>query len=377
MILRGSDNLHRCAWIGEEDSLEEEQNNPPTAEDIANLRIASNENSDEYEDEQRNRRIGSRIFISGGEPLKILSDNTNQNPEITSNEILTSEERKGHVKSYIKKALKFSKGRNELMDILNAHHGIIPTRSSENPAKNIKTIKPEEEPAKNVKSPLSEIKSRFERSMVEEDHDGAFEIMDEVPIATESVKKYTRQEIGVEQIVGDLEIPAGLTYERGFFNQSTGNDLSREEHKSSYSSSEEALASCEGVILALPLQPDSKCHNFQRQESNKIAYDISVDGTYYFVFSSDNEIVVNDLFFNLTLDKVVYDTSQNLANCTASNNCSLSIGFWSEDKTVVDVPPSEHFDESFILSTKCEPRVAIYLCLLLLVPIMILFCALQ
>jgi len=160
-----------------------------------------------------------------------------------------------------------------------------------------------------------------------------------------------------------------------------GFDGSNEEHKSSYSSSEEALASCEGVLLALPLQPDRNCANFNRLESNKISYEISKDGTYYFVFSSDNEIVINDLYFNLTLDKVVYDTTKNVANCTTAQNCSLELSFWSNDQTVVEVPVDENnpsnWDEYYVLDTICEPRVSVYLSLMLLVPLFILLCAFQ
>lgn len=388
MILRGPENLHKCAWIGEEDSVEILPQNLPTADDMANLRVASDADSDEDEDLQTNRFIGSRIFSADDQHLKISSSAPDDLTDLTPSGTLTSVERKGLMNSLIKKALSFSKGKDELMDLLTTHHGIQPKNSSNvltdtNNATKISLSKNGNEETENRESPQSDQnenltgKSRFERSLTEDDHDGAFEVLDVDYNTNLHVKKFTRQEIDGEQIVGGLDIPEGLTYERGFVNQSNGFDLSREEHRSSYSSSEEALASCDGVILALPLQPDSQCRGFDRQGSNKIAYDITVDGTYYFVFSSDNEIVLNDLFFNLTFDKVVYDTSDNLANCTGASNCSLSLGFWSDDKTVVEVPATEKWDDSFVLRTNCEPRVAVYLCLLLLVPILIMFCAFQ
>ena len=50
MIIRGPDNLKRCAWIGEEDSLEETLDGRPTSDELANLRVSNTQDSDEIED---------------------------------------------------------------------------------------------------------------------------------------------------------------------------------------------------------------------------------------------------------------------------------------------------------------------------------------
>ncbi|KAF2366999.1 protein of unknown function DUF4793 [Trinorchestia longiramus] len=471
MILRGSENLHRCAWIGEEDSLEESPLGMPSKADLDNVRVDLDINSDENESQEGSMQIGSRIFTAAKEDLLIqgikeqsTKNDVKMNSQLGLNEeqveqelpetkedfrdftrknekrlaageedglderpieVITkfsersvvkvdgltespteqilyqnSEERQEHLNLLLKHALAISKGKDEVMNVLVSHttrsqqqnddatgqSQDVSTKDSENAIGTDRPTTPSI--IQSILNKFSEkaipSKTRTKRNVIREKYipedartDGAFEVTDDDLIQKESVKKYTKEEIGVEQIIGGLSIPDGLTYERGFMNQSHGTDLSMEEHRSSYSSSEEALASCEGVILALPLQPDSHCLSFSRQESNKVTYQITEDGTYYFVFSSDNEIVVNNLFFNLTLDKVVYDTSSNLANCSDSQNCSLHLDFWSNEQTVVEVPADLTWDNSYVLNTECQPRVVVYLCLLLLVPILILLCAFQ
>ena len=418
MILRGSENLHRCAWIGEEDSLEEIQSNfdMPSPDDINHLRVSSGAiDSDEMEEE----RVGSWVVNKNKENLIVedLFQNGNVDNE-TENYNLASAERKYNLRHLLHKALRLSKGKHEILNILKKHEennslsdkpfekqnnsevdevdygrvegmnnkGMTDKKEMDTRAlveeveKELKKTVSDEEVENKLKKTVSDriIRSLNQDETEEESTNNGQEEIEEGSDNSEILtKRYSNAEIGVEQIIGGLNIPSGLTYERGFINQSHANDISNEEHKSSYSSSEEALASCEGVILALPLHPDPHCTSFGRQGSNRISYEITVDGTYYFVFSSDNEIVVNDLFFNMTLDKVIYDVSDNVMNCTSSQDCSLDLRFLSEDKTVVEVPANDHWDDSYVLDTVCEPRVPIYLCLMLLVPLLILFCAFQ
>ncbi len=55
-----------------------------------------------------------------------------------------------------------------------------------------------------------------------------------------------------EDIVYDL-------HDRGEFDQNDANDLSRHEVRSSWSSSEEALDNCEGLIFNVPLEGSPRC----------------------------------------------------------------------------------------------------------------------
>ncbi|KAK3858949.1 hypothetical protein Pcinc_034892, partial [Petrolisthes cinctipes] len=226
----------------------------------------------------------------------------------------------------------------------------------------------------------------YEYEEVNEDDDGAFEVFDtedellgimsETTTTTKGKQTKDKKSPTVENTVGgQIFFPEGLKFERGKFNQTTPYDNSREEHKSSYSSSEEALASCEGVIMTLPLIPFRGCSFHNALGINRIVYDIPITGTYYFVFSSDNEIYDNDLYFNLTMERVVYDVSKEDALCTNATHCTMPLHLWSSEQAVVEVPQESGWDNAYVLNTKCEPRVYVYLTLLLLVPLLIMCCA--
>jgi hypothetical protein len=65
------------------------------------------------------------------------------------------------------------------------------------------------------------------------------------------------------------------------------------------SSSEEALARCEGLIYNIPLNGDPRCspnHTMAdiQQTMTTISHDIAETGFYYFIFANENEI--NDNF---------------------------------------------------------------------------------
>lgn len=68
----------------------------------------------------------------------------------------------------------------------------------------------------------------------------------------------------------------GIADHRGTINETTVNDMSNSEFWSSFSSSEEALLNCAGLILNLPLTPHRKCEaHLNEKESyldNTITY---------------------------------------------------------------------------------------------------------
>ena len=65
----------------------------------------------------------------------------------------------------------------------------------------------------------------------------------------------------LEDLDSGGEIPDGVydLHDQGRFNQKNPNDGSREEVRSSWSSSEEALAACEGLIYNVPLNGGTRC----------------------------------------------------------------------------------------------------------------------
>ncbi|KAG7158864.1 hypothetical protein Hamer_G006233 [Homarus americanus] len=397
MILRGVENLRRCAWIGEKDSAEEVDS--PNIKDDIRLQPRPDEHQNTLGEQQQ---PGQHQPVNDNVDVVSLVNSETQNNEthVPAHKDL-SEERRQDLHHLLRQAVKMSKNKKEILQIL---HSV--GRGGQQPLpKRIKQImgyRSEEEEkitttAKALPSPRNKRDKKTEgrakvllretRSVNDvdgEEYDGAFEIFDDVEEENANTKTRNRdKEIqspkqtkdSAETIVGgQIFFPEGLKFERGKFNQTTKNDGSNEEEASSYSSSEEALASCEGVIMALPLLAYRRC-SYRWIETNKVVYDIPLTGTYYFVFSSDNEISTNHIYFNLTIERVVYDTEDSQKICTNTSECSAPLSFWSKEETLVEVPEEGSWDHSYVLNTKCEPRVAIYLTFLLLVPLMILFYA--
>nr|XP_053632840.1 uncharacterized protein LOC128688858 isoform X1 [Cherax quadricarinatus] len=411
MILRGVENLRRCAWIGEEDSEEEvviQDVEDPAGDSDPELH--SSLNDQQLVGVSEDQSLGNQ----DGEHYPGLTEVLNElqraaggalDTELQTNETDTpifidqSEERRKNLRKLLRQAVKMSKSKKEILQILHLV-GRDGKRQLPKRIKYILGIKSEEvlpfsltetsgalgseERIPNKTGEAETLTKRNIRSVKEniEDYDGAFEIFDEgEDIATSKhsrnmmKRKPTKPTDSVEKMVGgQIFFPEGLKFERGMFNQTTKLDGSNEEEVSSFSSSEEALASCEGVIMTLPLVAYRSC-NYRWIETNKVVYDIPVTGTYYFVFSSDNEISTNQLFFNLTIDRVVYDTSDSRQVCTNTTNCLIPLSFWSNEQTLVEVPEENTWDHSYMLDTKCDPRVPVYLTFLILAPLMILFCA--
>jgi len=194
----------------------------------------------------------------------------------------------------------------------------------------------------------------------------------------------------------------------GRFNQENKagkKDESNEETRSSWSSSEEALAACEGLIFNVPLNGGTKCSSNSTlsqlaKTRTTINLDVSESGFYYFIFANENEIRDNFLSAKFDLHKTVFDVSENSENCTGSTHCELPLTFWSEEHVVLEIPEYqpdtkngstkdpcseeslltgysslEECHQILIAESVCKPRKLIYMTFLLLVPVFILFCA--
>ncbi|KAL4713717.1 hypothetical protein ACJJTC_004248 [Scirpophaga incertulas] len=91
--------------------------------------------------------------------------------------------------------------------------------------------------------------------------------------------------------------PDGYAEHHEQVNETTAFDMSNSEFWSSFSSSEEALLECDGLILNLPLTPHSACHakssddqSFAAAKANALTYRVPSNGYYFFVFNSENEV---------------------------------------------------------------------------------------
>ena len=193
----------------------------------------------------------------------------------------------------------------------------------------------------------------------------------------------------------------------GSFNQQDpdGKDKSNEETHSSWSSSEEALMACEGLILNVALEPRIACNanaSSPALESIREVHHLRIDrtGFYYFIFANENEITENFVSAQFNLRKTAFEVENNVMNCTNVTDCSLPLTFLSHEHVVIEVPeyqpafnhtetclersllnmasgkPSvEGCDRILIAYSTCQPRKVVYMIFIFLVPIVILFCA--
>ncbi|CAH1186507.1 unnamed protein product [Phyllotreta striolata] len=177
--------------------------------------------------------------------------------------------------------------------------------------------------------------------------------------------------------------PDGIADHRGTINETSLNDMSNSEFWSSFSSSEEALLNCAGLILSLPLMPHRKCIqdevNEESYRDNKVTYKVPVNGYYFFVFNSENEVQTNFVRVQFDIDKTVYNVSNAVAEClNKSESCSIDLDFFSSEKLVMELPVVQNeslWNEEYVVVSECEPRTAIYAVFVVLVPILVVFFA--
>ncbi|KAK5648792.1 hypothetical protein RI129_003684 [Pyrocoelia pectoralis] len=222
-------------------------------------------------------------------------------------------------------------------------------------------------------------------------------------ITTDRTSKRRRRDITISSamrgILNDDDEEGNISIEEGFvadgiadhhgeINETTLNDRSSSEFWSSFSSSEEALLNCEGLILNLPLTPHEKCDGHKTQEdfdeassTNKVTYKIPSNGYYFFVFNSENEVQVNYIQLRFQLNKTVYDVSSTTSYCeNKTESCALDLKFFSNEKIVMEVPITTNqsrWNEEFVVVSECQPRTIIYMCCVVSVPILIMLFAFQ
>ncbi|XP_076289954.1 uncharacterized protein LOC143213724 [Lasioglossum baleicum] len=180
----------------------------------------------------------------------------------------------------------------------------------------------------------------------------------------------------------DMLHPDGIAEDRGTVNETMLNDRSNSEFWSSFSSSEERLLDCKGLILNLPLTPHRHCTpKYEKKHSeasfaNTVTYRVPMNGYYFFVFNSENEIQPNYLRVNFDLLKTVYNISNPVHECkNSTKECSLPLKLFSNERTVLELPWSgndSQWNHEYVVVSTCEPRTAIYLICIMLVPLLIL-----
>lgn len=180
--------------------------------------------------------------------------------------------------------------------------------------------------------------------------------------------------------------PDGIADHHHVLNETTMNDRSNSEFWSSFSSSEEALLNCAGLILSLPLSPHKMCTNHSNDKQfteasapNTVTYSVPQNGYYFFVFNSENEVQENYIRVHFNLQKTMYDVSDAVYKCNNSTDqCSLPLNFFSKQKVVFELPLKNNetlWNEEFLVTSECEPRTIVYLLCVLSVPLLVLLFA--
>ncbi|XP_012256817.2 uncharacterized protein LOC105686493 isoform X2 [Athalia rosae] len=179
--------------------------------------------------------------------------------------------------------------------------------------------------------------------------------------------------------------PDGIAEDRGTVNETTLNDRSNSEFWSSFSSSEERLLECNGLILNLPLTPHRHCtpkyenDHLAASLANTITYRVPTNGYYFFVFNSENEIQPNYVRIRFDLLKTAYDTSNPSESCkNSTGECSLPLSFFSDQRAVLELPLTgndSQWNEEYVVVSTCEPRTALYVFCIISVPVFVLLFA--
>ncbi|CAG4966391.1 unnamed protein product [Colias eurytheme] len=172
-------------------------------------------------------------------------------------------------------------------------------------------------------------------------------------------------------------------------NETTAIDMSNSEFWSSFSSSEEALLECEGLILNLPLTPSSMCERgvgeggiADAARVNALTYRVPANGYYFFVFNSENEVQKNFIKAKFDLQKTRYDIARTtLRECrNSTDRCDLLLDIFSTQKVVLELPLRNNdslWNEQFVIISECEPRTSVYLFCVIAVPVLIMMFAFQ
>ncbi|XP_028039330.1 uncharacterized protein LOC114249824 [Bombyx mandarina] len=183
--------------------------------------------------------------------------------------------------------------------------------------------------------------------------------------------------------------PDGYAEHHDQVNETTAFDMSNSEFWSSFSSSEEALLECAGLVLYLPLTPHGACRRgagaddaLSASKANALTYRVPANGYYFFVFNSENEVQRNYIRARFDLQKTKYEVARSkLRECTNSTaRCDLALDIFSTQKVVLEVPLRNNdslWNEQFVIISECEPRTSVYMVCVIAVPLLIMIFAFQ
>ncbi|XP_072936817.1 uncharacterized protein [Epargyreus clarus] len=141
---------------------------------------------------------------------------------------------------------------------------------------------------------------------------------------------------------------------------------------SSVSSFENSLHECyHNNILMNDFFPYSiQCNNTNYLEQTttlKVVHEVLVDGYYYYIFYSDNDIVINDIhaIFDIYKPTFQYANISDFKLCINKTECEFDVSLFSDELVIVEVPTKDGLrsdnENSSILISVCQPRMSVYI----------------
>lgn len=140
---------------------------------------------------------------------------------------------------------------------------------------------------------------------------------------------------------------------------------------SSISSFEVSLHECynNDYIINEPFPFSNLCNSTKYLEKTttlKVTHDILVDGYYYYIFYSDNDIVRNNIHVIFDIYKPIfqYTNMSDSKVCLNKTECVFNVGFFSDELVIVEVPTKDGLsndDDTSILTSMCHPRMSVYI----------------
>lgn len=373
MLIEGINSLKFCAYVGqvstEDDSSETTGNRYFEGRkmveqyEMATLRSPSDPLFRQHNRKKERARILA-LLASQNEKRRLIKLLERENINSNGNESLVSSDVLSLVEKTLQKILhqEIQSLYREVKTILNAKRQPPTGNVAETKWSVRDVVDREKNNNKNDKWPVRpSLANGIVTEEVADDEDGAFETDDDAP------------KINV--------VTDGIADDRGTIDTNHVNDTS-DSLESSFSSSEEAMLHCRGVLLSQPLIPQRQCSRTTVPTRNTITYEVEESGYYYFIFSSANEKVRNELTVNFTLEKTVFDVMSATQVCHNATWCNFGLNFASDQKIVVAMPvPADQFsdewDHTFVARSACEPRTSLYLVFFIILPFSIILCAVR
>ncbi|XP_049869959.1 uncharacterized protein LOC126369518 isoform X2 [Pectinophora gossypiella] len=154
----------------------------------------------------------------------------------------------------------------------------------------------------------------------------------------------------------------------------------------SVSSFENSLYDCyhDNMLINNYFPHSMQCNStdyLEKTTTLKVIHNVTVDGYYYYLFYSDNDIVRNDIhvIFDIYKPTFQYVNMEASKVCVNQTECEFNVRFFSDELVIVEVPTKDGLknddSDTSILVSVCHPRMSVYIIFPISVLLMILIFA--